>query len=157
MTLAILFNMEFVPFSIAFDYDAEGFWLGLNIFAIFIYLLDMLVQTRTAIQEETTGNLIVDKQKIWACYVNKKLFYDILFCVPWDYIAYLLQASNSVCAYVRILRLFKVKRAKEFIKIVKQNSKKKMALTNMLVYFITFIYLNHYLACCFFLIGSLQH
>ena len=98
MTLAIFINLFYVPVSIAFQYEADRSWLGLNILAMIIYLIDIFIQMRTAIPEPN-GNLITDKSKIFALYVNKSLFYDIIFSIPWDLINFLLRADRTVCAY----------------------------------------------------------
>lgn len=51
LSLTICYDTFTVPFSIALSFDIEGFWLVVDLFAILIYIVDIFMRARTAINK----------------------------------------------------------------------------------------------------------
>ena len=44
--ITIAYNMFYIPLSLAFDYDNEGIYLIIDIFALIIYIMDNIIRYR---------------------------------------------------------------------------------------------------------------
>ena len=58
----------------------------LDILAIVIYFLDMIVQINSAIIDSENGEMVTNRNKILAVYINTRFFKDLVSSLPIDYL-----------------------------------------------------------------------
>ena len=102
------------------------------------------------------GDMVKNRNKILAMYINRKLFKDLVSSVPVDYALLAINSSQTLRSYIRLLRLFKFYRVKQLLILLRKFAQMKFNLFNLVTYFVMFIFLNHFVACLFFYIGRLQ-
>lgn len=148
------YNLFYVPMGICYNYEAYDGLLALDILSILVNIIDILMRSNSAILNEE-GDIIKDRVTIWSTYANNGLIIDTVSAVPIDYIAYAIGSPIWARAWARCFRLLKGLRVYDILNFLSKNTKSSMTLYKLGVYFIMFIYLNHFAACFMFYIGKI--
>lgn len=153
---AFAYNLFYVPMSIGFDHESHGLLLILDVLCVLIHIIDIFILSNTALVNEY-GDMEKDRNQVWSNYANNGLIIDSLAAMPIDYLAYAIGSPIWVRAWSRIFRLLKVIRIAKLLKFLSSNTKSSMMYYTLILYFIMFIYLNHFAACFMFYIGRIQY
>ncbi|XP_077983706.1 cyclic nucleotide-gated channel alpha-3-like [Glandiceps talaboti] len=152
ISVAVLYNLYLIIARAVFkDLQSENLtmWLILDYLSDFIYLLDMVVKSRTGYLEQ--GLLVGDKKKLRMKYFRQPDFkIDLLSILPTD-IFYIVTGLNS--PWLRLNRLFKAPRALEFFDRTetRSNFPNLFRIVNLILYIMIIIHWN---ACVFFAISD---
>lgn len=108
VSFAFLYNFWSLSYRFAFreiDFDTVAFWFALDYSADIIYILDVVINSRTGYLED--GVLQRNKDKISVHYRECTLFYLDCFCLlPLD-ILYLSIGFNSILRCTRLVKIYK--------------------------------------------------
>lgn len=108
VSFAFLYNFWSLSYRFAFreiDFDTVAFWFALDYSADIIYILDLVINSRTGYLED--GVLQRNKDKISNHYRECTLFYLDCFCLlPLD-ILYLSIGFNSILRCTRLIKIYK--------------------------------------------------
>ena len=105
---AWFYNLFYVPFAVAFEYEIYAGWYFLDIIAVLIYNLDILINLYTA-RLSKIETLVLDLNKIQKLYIDSTLLLDILSAIPIEY--FILLSSIRFGRYILLHRIiFKVPR-----------------------------------------------
>jgi len=118
MSLAamIVYSVIMIPFRIAFDWEAAGFWYALDAIVDIFFGLDILVTFRTGYLDQD-GKMEWDPWKISSHYLKGWFIIDFLSTVPIDRLAAL--SANSESGSVRLVKLIRVVRLIRLFKLMK--------------------------------------
>ncbi|TNN10959.1 Cyclic nucleotide-gated cation channel subunit A isoform 2 [Schistosoma japonicum] len=151
ISIVFMYHLWVIIYRFAFNEINQQtviFWLTLDYFADFLYLIDMTISLRTGFLED--GVMQFDGMKMRSHYLNSSRFYiDCLSLLPLDFL-YLSIGFKSV---LRIFRLCKVYKFWQFMDRAERhaNYPNLMRSTKLLLYYLTFLHWN---ACVFQLINS---
>lgn len=108
VSFAFLYNFWSLSYRFAFreiDFDTVAFWFALDYSADIIYILDVVINSRTGYLED--GVLQKNRDKISVHYRECTLFYLDCFCLlPLD-ILYLSIGFNSILRCTRLVKIYK--------------------------------------------------
>ena len=121
---ALLYTAVRVPYTIAFDIDEfhpdQFGWFLANRFVDVIFVTDMIITFRTAIQEGE--ELITNQKKIAKKYLQTWFVIDLISSVPFDVLLFLINGSDNdpdgsgVERSAKLLRVFKIVRILRLVK-----------------------------------------
>jgi hypothetical protein len=143
LSLWICFTL---PLDIAFE--PEGF--KNDAYAIFnyltdaIFLIDIVFNFRTTIQDFITGNEITDSKQIAMKYIKGRFFFDLLAAVPFEFISNLMSADNSLNRFglFSLLKIIRVLRFTKVISFLNTTESVKLSLRLFKLIFYLIIYLH---------------
>lgn len=123
LTVAILYSVISVPYLLGFSIEPTG---GLAVFDIIVdvfFILDILVNFRTAHYEETTRVLVTMSGAMAKRYCTSGWFFvDIISGVPFDKFAQAFGPSGGDSYTVRVLKLVRILRLGRLLKLMKVSS-----------------------------------
>ena len=123
LTVAILYSVISVPYLLGFSIEPTG---GLAVFDIIVdvfFILDILVNFRTAHYEETTRILVTMSGAMAKRYCTSGWFFvDIISGVPFDKFAQAFNPSRGDSYTVRALKLVRILRLGRLLKLMKVSS-----------------------------------
>ena len=121
MIAACLYTYFIVPFSLAFEYEIDAWWLvPIDALTLIIFMIDIPISSRIAmnkILEVTT-----ETKEIMTDYINSRLALDLIAILPIDYLLIAAGASQQVKAYLRILRMLKLIKPYDYVKTIRKHS-----------------------------------
>ncbi|KAI1724650.1 cyclic nucleotide-binding domain-containing protein [Ditylenchus destructor] len=154
VSTAYVYNLLVVIARSVFSDLAAGhlwiLWLGLDLTADFIYLLDMVVRTRTGFLEQ--GILIRDVKKIRSLYTKNRQFkIDVASLLPLDYLLSVFFLKRPPA--LRFNRLLRKERIQKFMEQTETRSSLPNAFrVGVVVWYIAVII--HWNACLYFMISE---
>ncbi|XP_070554095.1 cyclic nucleotide-gated channel alpha-3-like [Ptychodera flava] len=152
ISLAVLYNLYLIIARAVFeDLQKENLtlWLTLDYLSDAVYILDMIVKSRTGYLEQ--GLMVADPKKLRIRYFKQSIFKaDVISILPTD-IFYIYFGINS--PWLRLNRLFRAPRALEFFDRTetRSNFPNLFRITNLILYIMIIIHWN---ACVFFAISA---
>ena len=114
----IVYSVLTIPYRIAFDVDATGFWHILDWVVDVFFFLDIIVTFRTGFFD-SDGKLEWQWKNIGHHYLVGWFTVDFLSTVPIDRLAALSAGSDSDSSNVRLVKLIRVVRLVRLLKLMK--------------------------------------
>ena len=156
MLIAFNFNLIFIPLSIAFDTHLDIPYIFIDVFFYLILLGDIFVRAKTSIDAD--GNITTKRLDVIHAYVNKHFFiFDILSCIPLDFVLLVSGFSSMIAAWSRSIRFLKIFRISEILGMLRTHANIRLQLFNILVIFFLFLNLMHIVACIYYFIGKYEY
>lgn len=151
-----IYNLIYVPFSIAFERSIPVEFIILDIITIIFNIVDIQIRSRTALGKN--GQTNIDYSNVINQYINNGWFlFDIIAIIPIDYIIQGAGLSQQTISLVRLLRLAKLFRVYELILIIKRVNNISVTSYSLLVSFFILAISCHLLACVFFWLGKYEY
>jgi CRP-like cAMP-binding protein len=155
------------PYRIAFSEDDGVYWIITDLIVDFLFFCDVVVNCFLAYYDYDM-NLVVDKRKILLAYFKGWMVFDVIACIP---VQFLLETEADYSSLVRIIRLPRLYRLIKMTKFLKHiiNSRHRNGCTKWykrflhisptlekLIWFVvTFILMIHIFSCIWIFIGKL--
>ena len=130
-----------VPFAISFEYSFDVWLIPLDIITLIIMILDIFFTSKTALNKRF--EITIDLKEVLIDYMDTRFFVDILSIMPVDYFLLLFGVEQQTIAFVRALRLLKLYKPFDYIKIWRKHSNVKIALFTLFLLSILFIVISH--------------
>lgn len=145
--LLATWNLFYVPYSVAFDANMGSEILTdiMNWFIDVFFLLDILINFRTTIVNEKTGEDISDAKKIAVKYLKGKFWIDLLASVPFDFVVVFFVNSddnNLTFQLFGLLKLVRILRLSRLISYMNLKDDLKMSLKLGKLIFFLIMYLH---------------
>jgi hypothetical protein len=118
--IACAYNLFIVLFAISLEYDFDAWVYPFDIIFMLIYGFDIFISSRTALNKNFEIN--VNRKSVLVDYVDSRFFVDLLSIVPLDYILLILSADQQVVAFSRMLRLLKMYKPFDYIRVWRKHS-----------------------------------
>ncbi|MFO7029822.1 cyclic nucleotide-binding protein [Limnospira fusiformis CCALA 023] len=154
LVLVILYNFIVIPFRIAFDTTTSHLWLGIDLAADLIFIMDIFLRFRMAYIDQ--GECITDLQKIAQNYLATYLKMNLAASLPLDLMARLFfpQLSVLILAILRIPRLLRLSQFFRIFRRWETNVEINPALVRMTELVLIIFLIDHWVACIWFWIGK---
>lgn len=144
--LLATFNLFQVPYSVAFETQIGSGIANdiINWFIDIFFILDILINFRTTVIDEKTGEDIMDANKIAMKYLKGKFFIDFLASIPFDFLLIFIDpGSNSFTFQLfGLLKLIRILRLSRLIAYMNLGDDVKMSLKLAKLIFFLVIYLH---------------
>lgn len=141
MIFACTYTLFIVPFAIALEYDYSAWLYPFDIISLLIFLADIFITSRTAF--DSNFEIIVDLKSTIVEYMDSRFFLDVLAILPIDYLLIFFSTSQQVVAFCRALRLLKMYKPIDYIRIWRKHSNFKIALFTLFLMTILFVIISH--------------
>ena len=151
LILALIYNIFYVPYSIALEVEVAGGLIALDVLAWLIYIFDSFLRARLATDYSPDNELITDPHKVFKSYLDKYALLDFMAIMPVDYICKPFGVSITIRSFTRLLRLLKVARLIE--KQNRKRSKVNVPIFTIFLLAIMFVLCSHLMACTYIFIG----
>jgi CRP-like cAMP-binding protein len=157
--LLATWNLFYVPYSVAFESNIGNEIITdiMNWFIDVFFILDILINFRTTIINEKTGEDIKDQKKIAIKYLKNKFWIDLLASLPFDSITLIFienDHSNSLTLQMfGLLKLVRILRLSRLISYMNLKDDLKMSLKLGKLIFFLVMYL-HWVGCIWFYIAK---
>lgn len=96
---------------------------------------------KTAINKQF--EISVDLKEVAIHYMDTRIFLDILAVLPLDYILLIFEVDQQTVAWIRILRILKLYKFFDYIKIWRKHSNVKIALFTLFLMSFLFVIISH--------------
>lgn len=176
MLLLIGFLSITVPYRIPFEDITPPSWLYLDIVIDILFIVDIIFNFFTALEDFNNGELCVDRKKIVWSYMKSWMLIDISSSIPISLIQKLSntdgeQSSNSSILNVRIIKLSKLPRlyrllrllklmkllkGNKFIERITMHLNMKVTASKLMKSFIRIVYFLHLIGCIWVMIAVLN-
>lgn len=141
--MTIAFSTEIFP------HQGEG---TLNLIFDIVFVIDMVLNLRTTVKHDLSGEEIADCKHISIHYLKTRFFIDLIATIPLDL---LIVGNNKLGFYgekLRILQVFKLSRILRFFKVIAflnttENVKLSLKVFKLIFYLVIYIHLQ---ACAWF-------
>ncbi|XP_047176769.1 potassium channel SKOR-like [Vigna umbellata] len=139
-----------------------GFFRGLpnNIFLLdiagqLVFLMDMVVQFLVCYHEVHSNSLslVLDHYKIFVRYLKSRFFFDLLSCLPWDFI-YKRTNNNELLRSLLWIILARASRVTQFLDTLEKDTRINYLFTRILKLFVVELYCTHSAACIFYYLAT---
>ena len=119
--LIVVFAVLIVPWKVGFNVPSTNMWIGLDIFADSIFLIDMILTFNTGYFEDAAEEVYISARKQIAMqYLQTWFLIDMLSTVPFDYIAAAGNGSGDTSTVINVeLRLTKLVRGLRLFRLAK--------------------------------------
>ncbi|CAI2367549.1 unnamed protein product [Moneuplotes crassus] len=148
---ACAYVLFIVPFSISYEYHFDAWLIPIDVIFQIILAFDIFITMKTALNKKF--EISVDLKEIAIDYMDTRIFFDILAVFPLDYILMIFGVNQQTVAWVRILRILKLYKPFDYIKIWRKHSNVKIALFTLFLLSILFVIISHLMGCIYFYIG----
>jgi hypothetical protein len=144
-------NVFMLPISIAFNTESNILdWI--NYVVDISFIIDILVNFRTTILDEDSGEVIKDSLIIAKEYVKGRFTVDILSSLPFDYIAYIFMENKDDAKKFQVFGLLKLVRVLRLNRIImylnlKQDIKASIKLIKLIFFLLMYV---HFIACIWY-------
>ena len=119
--LIVVFAVLIVPWKVGFNVPSTNMWIGLDIFADSIFLIDMILTFNTGYFEDAAEEVYISARKQIAMqYLQTWFLIDMLSTVPFDYIAAAGNGNGDTSTVINVeLRLTKLVRGLRLFRLAK--------------------------------------
>ncbi|OMJ94174.1 hypothetical protein SteCoe_2655 [Stentor coeruleus] len=161
LAFALMYTCTVMPWVLAFEevVIGEG-WFIIDTLIDIIYCFDIIVTSNLAFSDKK-GKLIDSRSTILYNYMKGMLFFDILAIIPFNL---LMNSSNKVNSYIKLLRLARMVRLLKALKLKKiiesfSNGQRAtyLALNRLIVGLILILMLIHFTSCIWNFIPRLEN
>ena len=155
-----------VPYRIGFDNDAtpESFWFWLDLFIDLYFITDVFLNFRTAFYSND-GEMEYRSQEVRSAYLHGWFTIDVLGCLPFNYVVYLIPDShlnssdmrgNKVLRMMRLARLLKILRLVRFKRLLERWEEElyNVSALKMLKLVVFIVVIGHWLSCAWYYFGN---
>ncbi|MGF1492695.1 MAG: ion transporter [Microcoleaceae cyanobacterium] len=158
IVLITLYNYIVIPFRIAFRGGSSNLWITLDYLTDFILIIDIFL--RFYIGYIDRGEMVTDKVKIQQHYFSKDFKLYLLASFPLDLIFRLIFPTSSIrslrlLGILRIPRLLRGLHCLEIFREWENNISINPAVIRMLQLLLLIFLIDHWVACIWYLIGSI--
>ena len=154
VTLAWIYNLFFVPFAIAFEYQFEFYNSPIDALSLLIYTLDIFFTIKTAFNNKF--EITLDMNEISSDYIRSRFIFDTIWIIPFDYIFTIFTADEQIISFWRLNRLIKMYKLLDYLKVWRKYYLGKRSFWYIIIMILVFIYLAHLNACIFYFIGKYE-
>ena len=85
MVAACLYTYFMVPFSLAYEYEIDAWWLvPIDALTLIIFVIDIPMSSKIAMNKRY--EITVDTKEIMADYIKSRLALDVIAILPIDYL-----------------------------------------------------------------------
>ncbi|CAI2368538.1 unnamed protein product [Moneuplotes crassus] len=155
--LLATWNCFSVPYNVAFDSTVFPGILSdiLNWFIDIFFMLDILMNFRTTINDDETGGEISDPFKIAFNYLKGKFWIDLLASIPFDFfsVLFISSSNNFILQLFGLLKLVRILRLSRLITYMNLQDDVKMSLKLGKLIFFLIMYI-HCIGCLWFFIAK---
>lgn len=166
MFLLLIFIAVVTPYRVALESEDTIAWLVVDSAVDSLFFIDLVLNCFQAYYDNTK-NLVTSRKKILLTYAKSWLLFDLLACIPMQY----LQTSsyNSLVRLSRLPRLYRLIRMFRLMRMLKVIKHRASAMRYMTSFFrinlswdrlfwfcVTLVFLLHLLACSWIFIGKLN-
>ena len=160
LSAAFLYNLFYVPFSIAFQVHAPDWLVGVDLLVLGVYVADIPLRLRLA-YNSATNSVETDLKEVKALYYRKYLIWEVLAVLPLDYLLWALaragRLSPDYAAWARVLRLIKFWRFRESVALTVRLSSWKLAQWTIVKLVFFYAVISHLMGCLYYLVGRVEH
>lgn len=115
----------------------------MNWFIDIFFLLDILINFRTTINDEKTGEEISSPAKIAMHYLKGKFFIDLLASIPFDFfVVFINSDSGFILEFFGLLKLIRILRLSRLITYMNLQDDVKMSLRLGKLIFFLIMYIH---------------
>lgn len=143
--LLATFNLFQVPYSVAFASDIVDGVVNevMNWIIDLLFMLDVVINFRTTIVNEKTGEDIIDDKIIAMRYLKGKFWVDILASIPFDFIELFIKSNSGFTFQMfGLLKLIRILRLSRLITYMNIKDEVKMSLKLFKLVFFLIMYLH---------------
>ena len=130
-----------MPFCISYKYEFGAWLFPIDIIFQIIMAIDIFFSTKTAFNKKF--EITIDLKEVTLDYMDSRFFLDLLAVLPLDYFLLIFGAHQQLTAWVRALRLLKLYKFADFIRIWRKHSNVKIALFTLFLMSILFVVISH--------------
>jgi hypothetical protein len=116
-----------------------------------IFAIDIFFTVKTGFNKNF--EITIDLKEIAIDYMDTRFFFDILAVLPIDYFLIIFGVPQQTTAWIRALRLLKLYKPFDYIRIWRKHSNVKIALFTLFLMSIAFVVISHLMGCIYFYIG----
>ena len=143
-----------VPYNIAFQNEFDNTIYSDLFEAVgnFCFIFDIFISFRTTYVDDSTQDEVTDWKKIAKQYLKGRFWIDFLASIPFDYVTYLYQGSNTFFLdFFKLLKLFRVLRLSKLVAYmnIKNEIKNSIRLIKLIFFLLLFL---HWLGWSWFFI-----
>eukprot|EP00741_Cyanophora_paradoxa_P003522 tig00000711_g3420.t1 len=123
---ALLYSFMTVPYYIAWDTQASG---GLDKFEIFLdvfFIIDLILNFRTALMKDLSNDLETDGKTIAVTYLKGWFIIDLLSCVPFDSITAAVGGDIAGLTFIKVPRMLRLLRLFRLIRFIMGGSRSSL-------------------------------
>eukprot|EP00347_Sterkiella_histriomuscorum_P000063 403377328 len=142
---AFIYNLLFVPFSIGLDYELQGSFIAIDIFAVLIFFADTVIRPFLAI--DLNKDIEINRLRVIQVHTQNYMLLDIISTIPIDYLLMSSVETQVYCQYLRILRLLKFYRIKELIQLIRRHTSVNEQMFRIVLLFLAFFLISHLFNC----------
>jgi hypothetical protein len=167
IAIFIIFSVILVPLRLAFELEATGAWLGIDIFIDCCFAVDIIATFNTAYYSD--GVLIANRRKIAREYMLGMFWVDFLSTVPFHHIGWIVQTilkdGSNTTVYLQGIRLLKALRLIRLLRLGRLLKLRRLAIileeqigfnTAVLTFgavVFTVLFSIHIIACFWYYVG----
>ena len=107
-----------VPYNISFqnEFDNTIYSDIFDAFMNFWFIFDIFINFRTTYVDDSTQDEVTNWKRIAIEYIKGKFWVDLLASIPFDYVSYVYQGSNTFFLdFFKLLKLFRVLRLSKLV------------------------------------------
>ena len=167
IAIFIIFSVILVPLRLAFELEATGVWLGIDIFIDCCFAVDIIATFSTAYYLD--GVMITNRRKIAREYMFGMFWVDFLSTVPFHHIGWIVQTimkgGRNTTVYlqgirllkalrlIRLLRLGRLLKLRRFAIILEEQIGVNTAVLTFGAVVFTVLFSIHIIACFWYYVG----
>jgi hypothetical protein len=151
-------NCFYVPFNVAFEADIFGKKPSavMNWLIDILFMIDVVVNFRTAILDEKTGKEIYNGKVIALNYLRGKFWIDMLASLPFDFITLFFRNADGNSLTFQLFGLLKLVRILRLSRLItymnlKNDVKMSLKLGKLIFFLVMYI---HCVGCAWFFIAK---
>ncbi|MEA5519802.1 ion transporter [Limnoraphis robusta] len=154
IVLVSLYNYLSIPFTIAFQTDADGIWLILDLLSDTVLIADIFLRFKIGYIDQ--GEFITDRQKIRKNYRSTDLKINLIASLPIDFIVriFISPVPGYVIGIIRFPRLLRGFQCLGIFRRWENNVNVNPVVIRMINLVVTIFLIDHWVACLWFFIGE---
>ncbi|MEA5540995.1 ion transporter [Limnoraphis robusta Tam1] len=154
IVLVSLYNYLSIPFRIAFQTEADGIWLILDLLSDTVLISDIFLRFKIGYIDQ--GEFITDRQKIRKNYRSTDLKINLIASLPIDFIVriFISPVPGYVIGIIRFPRLLRGFQCLGIFRRWENNVNVNPVVIRMINLVVTIFLIDHWVACLWFFIGE---
>lgn len=148
-----IYSSFFTPLEFAFFRGLPENLFLLDIAGQFAFLIDIIVRFFVVYRDPHSYSFVYSHNLIAIRYLSSRFFFDLLGCLPWDYI-FKVSGRKELIRYLLWIRLSRVFRVTEFFETLEKDIRINYLFTRIIKLFVVELYCTHTAACIFYYLAT---
>ena len=165
ISVMVLYSVMAIPYRVGFRVQNPigGAWFISDMILDCTFFIDLLLRCNTAIVDDFTEQLVLDRRRIIREYASFWLWVDLVSCIPFDLIATVAGGVTGAYATLKLVRVLRLTRLFKIVRMLKLKRLRKLieaftewspGLVSMMSLTFQLTFIAHFIACFWFYLST---